>query len=137
MLEVVLAGALGVAVVLLLLAPLLTGARREPELLEPLPVEETRRGQALLALKDLEFDHATGKISDEDYGDLRSRFTGDALSVLRREAVDPAAALVAERRAVLEGRAAPRGACPSCGPRPEPDARYCSDCGAALAPPPA
>jgi hypothetical protein len=43
------------------------------------------RDRALAALKELEFDHRTGKISDEDYraqvGDLRRR-AADALRAL-------------------------------------------------------
>ncbi len=45
------------------------------------------RDRALSALKELEFDHRTGKISDEDYrttiGPLR-RQAGDALRALER-----------------------------------------------------
>ncbi|MGH3038901.1 MAG: hypothetical protein ACRDLZ_05770 [Gaiellaceae bacterium] len=46
------------------------------------------RDRALAALKELEFDHRTGKISDEDYrelvGPLR-RQAGEALRALERE----------------------------------------------------
>ena len=46
------------------------------------------RDRALAALKELEFDHRTGKISDEDYralvGQLR-REAGDALRALEHE----------------------------------------------------
>jgi len=60
---------------------------------EPAPVEPPperlalaeERDRALAALKELEFDHRTGKISDEDYrdlvGDLRRR-AADALKAL-------------------------------------------------------
>jgi hypothetical protein len=47
--------------------------------------QEERRDRALTALKELEFDHRTGKVSDEDYrrqiGDLR-RVAADALRAL-------------------------------------------------------
>ena len=46
-------------------------------------VEE--RDRALAALKELEFDHRTGKISDHDYRDL--------VGPLRRQAADALAAL--------------------------------------------
>jgi hypothetical protein len=60
---------------------------------EDVPVEppperlalEEERDRALAALKELEFDHRTGKVSDEDYrsmvGDLRRR-AADALKAL-------------------------------------------------------
>jgi hypothetical protein len=46
---------------------------------------EEERDRALAALKELEFDHRTGKVSDEDYramvGELR-RSAADALKAL-------------------------------------------------------
>jgi hypothetical protein len=65
------------------------------------------------ALRELEFDRQTGKISDSDYGTLKARYTEEALTVMR---------------AAGSGSAA----CPNCGPRPEADATFCSDCGARL-----
>jgi hypothetical protein len=56
--------------------------------LEPAPERlalEEERDRALAALKELEFDHRTGKVSDEDYramvGELR-RSAADALKAL-------------------------------------------------------
>ena len=53
-------------------------------------VEE--RDRALVALKELEFDHRTGKVSDEDYralvGPLRRR-AAEALRALEREQAAP------------------------------------------------
>jgi hypothetical protein len=47
-----------------------------------------RRDRALAALKELEFDHRTGKVSDEDYGAL--------VGPLRREAAEALKALESE-----------------------------------------
>jgi hypothetical protein len=86
-------GAVLAAVCVIFVArPLLRPARgREDELGAPTPEEEARlrlleeRDRALAALKELEFDHRTGKISDEDYrslvGPLR-REAGEALRAL-------------------------------------------------------
>jgi hypothetical protein len=56
---------------------------REPDARRLELAEE--RDRALAALKELEFDHRTGKVSDEDYrvlvGDLRRR-AAEALHVL-------------------------------------------------------
>jgi hypothetical protein len=82
---------------------------------------------AIAALKEIEFDHATGKLSESDYTSLKSQYTAEAVTALRaREANDDP--VEAEIRRV---RAQTR-VCPECGPRPEPAARYCSRCGAAL-----
>lgn len=131
MLELVLVAALALAVILLVVSPL-AGRAPTPGFEDPLPVEETRRGRALLAIKDLEFDHATGKLSDEDYSALKGRFTRDALQVLREEAADPAESLVAQRRALLDGAVATAKVCPDCGPRPEDEPIFCSSCGRRL-----
>jgi hypothetical protein len=70
-----------------------------------------RQSHAVDALRELEFDRETGKISDSDYEPLKARYTEQALAVMRA------------------GTAA---VCEKCGPRPERDAEFCSNCGAAL-----
>lgn len=67
---------------------------------------------AVEALRELEFDRATGKISDSDYESLKARYTRSVLKIMR---------------------AGDRPVCERCGPRPEPDAAYCSSCGTSLA----
>jgi len=137
MLELAAVAALALVVLWLVLAPLVTGRGPVEFPDEPPPIEETRQGQTLLALKEIEFDHATGKLSDADYGSLKAKYTELALAALVPEDTDPAEALVAARRAALNGASlsgAP--ACPACGPRPERDARYCSACGRPIEPVP-
>lgn len=63
---------------------------------------------AVDALREIEFDKETGKLSESDYDALRVSYTERALEELR-DGVRPV--------------------CPSCGPRPETDARFCSNCG--------
>src|SRR6266480_4118831 len=43
------------------------------------------RAVALRALKEIEFDRATGKLSDADYDALKTRYTAEALAALRAE----------------------------------------------------
>ena len=82
---------------------------------EPATVSPARRlgragsSPALDALRELEFDRQTGKISDSDYVPLKARYTEQALAVMR---------------------AGNAPVCERCGPRPEADAEYCSNCGA-------
>jgi hypothetical protein len=110
----------GVAGVLLVLQPLFRPPRtwRLPEPLDP---EETPRGVALTALKEIDFDRETGKLSDTDYQFLKAKYTAAALDALRAEAAGAPAS---------EGESRP--ACRTCGPRPEPDAVFCSTCGLRL-----
>ena len=83
--------------------------------------------EAVVALREIEFDRATGKLSDSDYGELKTRYTEHALTAMRGSAsdsadVDPAEAAVRAFRLRLKE-------CVTCGPRPEPDAVFCSNCG--------
>jgi hypothetical protein len=91
---------------------------------------------ALTALKEIEFDRETGKLSDADYAYLKEKYTAAALEALRAEGPDDIEAMVAARVRVLRSASAPSpGAmvCAACGPRPEPDAVFCSGCGVRLA----
>jgi hypothetical protein len=124
----------------LVLRPLL-GPPKAPDLVEePLDQEETPKGVALLALKEIEFDRETGKLSDADYQYLKDKYTAEALERLRAEEASgvpgDVEAMIAHRVRALRSAAAttPPGApaCYSCGPRPEPDAMYCSSCGGRL-----
>lgn len=84
------------------------------------------RAVALRALKEIEFDRATGKLADGDYEALKQRYTAEALDALRDDVPAPAPAPAARA-------AHPAKTCPTHGPRPESDAAFCSECGRRLA----
>jgi ribosomal protein L40E len=117
--------------------------------------EEKRR--VLRALKDLEVEHALGKIDDADYEALVARYRADAKAVMRemdreigplrteaeriareylgkRGLVDGEAAAPTEATAgQAESKTAPdRAACAKCGASNESDAAFCKKCGAAM-----
>ena len=94
----------------------------------PAPTSTDEHGEAVAALREIEFDHATGKLSESDYAALKTQYTSEAVAAMRaREGTGDDAAEAEIRRARAQTRV-----CPACGPRPEPGARYCSRCGAAL-----
>ncbi len=133
--------------------PLLKGRWDE----EPEPVlsdeseELYRRKESIYsALKELEFDYKTGKLSEQDYRELDARYKAEALEIL--EAIDEAekpqpkasrtkkpraAASAPARRSSPAGAAAstaPAGssgsvACGSCGRVNPAGARFCASCG--------
>jgi hypothetical protein len=89
---------------------------------------------AILALREIEFDRATGKLSDNDYAELRRTYAERALREIRAvkpEQAAPAAPLDPIEARVRAYRMTHRE-CPTCGLRPEPDAIYCSTCGGYL-----
>ena len=142
LLEAALAVAVGFLALGILLTPLVRPQGTTPVADEPLDPEETPKGVALTALKEIEFDRATGKLSDADYEQLKTRYTAAAVEALREEAASSAAddveAMIAGRLRSLRftGASTPRAPeCPTCGPRPEPDAVFCSSCGFRLEPP--
>ena len=138
--EVTAAVLLGALALWLVLWPMFSRTPAAPRPVEPPDPEETARGVALTALKEIEFDRETGKLSDEDYRFLKEKYTAQALEALRAEegerAADDVEAMIARRVRALRSAAAsaPPDAlvCPSCGPRPEPDAAFCSTCGSRL-----
>lgn len=95
---------------------------------------------AVQALREIEFDRATGKLSDTDYAQLKAQYTTAALAELRAQTAVPTAESAAaagvsgeEVEAVIQAYRDRRRECVTCGPRSEPDAVYCSTCGRYLA----
>ncbi len=105
---------LALAALSFVLYPLLVsdGAASDEIALPSQPVRETNRSDAIDALREIEFDRATGKLSDSDYDSLKSTYT---------------------QRAVDAMRSGDFVVCPRCGPRPEKAAAFCSRCGERLA----
>ena len=68
-----------------------------------------RRTRALAALKELEFDHRTGKISDADYRRLLPDLRREAAEVLQELEPPPAPSHTAVRRRRRKRAAAPTG----------------------------
>ena len=140
-LEVIAAALVALAVVAVISGPLARGSVILPTGVDdPEEMDDTPKGIALAALREIEFDRATGKLSDEDYASLKSKYTAEALVILRSETVgapaaapdplaDPVEGLIAQRVRQLQGLAVH---CPACGARPESDAIFCSSCGRSL-----
>src|SRR2546423_6094297 len=72
---------------------------------------------ALRALKEIEFDRATGKLSDADYEQLKAKYTEQALIALRGAGALPLGASPRIHEPQITGLT-----CPEHGARPEPDA---------------
>ena len=97
------------------------------------PVRVTARlnegDSAVMALREIEFDRATGKLSDADYAELKARYTREAIEAMRRAPATAGAPSDDEIEAAVRAYRESHGVCPVHGPRPEPDAAYCSECG--------
>ena len=123
MLEFAIGAILALAVVAFVLYPLLVTSAPAARAAEA--PEEIPGSTAVEALREIEFDRQTGKLSDSDYAALKASYTERALAELRADQSQPASP--------AKDAPVPRRACPDHGKRPESDAAYCSECGRYLA----
>jgi len=133
MLALALGTLLAVGALAYVLLPLLfgTGTGRPARAVLASPLGRARESDAVVALREIEFDRATGKLSDADYAELKTRYTGRALEAMRAEKGEGAKIDDVVEAAVMAVRARMKS-CTNCGPRPEPDAVFCSNCGTYL-----
>jgi len=111
-----------------------TGRRRK---------ELEREKQALLkALKELDFDHQMGKVSEKDFADISATYRGRAIRVMRqlddagRDYEAMIAADLGKRMQTppeTKAAAAPEPEkCAKCSTRNDSDAEFCKKCGSKL-----
>ncbi len=96
-------------------------------------VWQREKAVALVAIKEAEFDHATGKLTDDDYQILRGDYEERALNAMDQlDRLQPADAASA---ASGEGPAAIGDAvfCTDCGRAFGSEDRFCGGCGAGRA----
>jgi hypothetical protein len=124
--------------------------------------ESRRKDMALAALKEIEFDRATGKLDDADYESMKSRYTAEALEAIRdadaaaapvprepalaraqvpvgvgagADGADGAAALADPVEALVAARrkaSKGRKFCTECGAELEGTGKFCVECGAGM-----
>jgi hypothetical protein len=125
-----------IALLWLIVQPMVLPSTASEQLYDPPDMEETDRGRALLALREIEFDQATGKLSDEDFAELHARYTLAAVAAIE---ADPADRTGVAANDAIEGMIAARVAtitdgatrfCEQCGGRHLADAAFCATCGA-------
>ena len=121
---------LGLVAAAFVLRPLLRG-RKGASAVRAAPAGQPVHPTAPDELAELELDRAMGRVSEADFqkwrGELESDIApGDEARPQVRDTSARAEALI------RQWREAPRPTCPNCGRRPEPAARYCSNCGTAL-----
>ena len=87
---------------------------------------EQEKALVLRSIKELEFDRAMRKVSDQDFADIGGRLRARALEIMQ--------ALEAPETQVVRktDKAESRTSCPSCDRPVDADARFCKHCGAKL-----
>lgn len=118
---------------------------RQPMRADTLTAE---REAVVAALRELDFDHTTGKIAEEDYAAQRAALVAQGVALLKQldeiSNQSPAQALDDELEAAIRAARAQMATapsvsrpaalrCPQCNQPHQPDDRFCSKCGATLA----
>jgi hypothetical protein len=103
---------------------------------------EREKMLVLRSIKELEFDHAMGKLSQKDFDEMSGRLRTRAITLMRQLELDPDGYKSTIERE-LEGRlksariapAAPAAtrACAACSTANDADAAFCKKCGARIA----
>lgn len=134
--------------------PLLHQKRLKLAIAGSAKVSDADQHQAsLLALRDLEFDHRTGKVTDEDYAGLRADLLAQAAATIdvkdkraanvdalieqavrgrRQTNVDSLIEEAVRSRRQTHGEGQTANFCPKCGRKARADDRFCAGCGASL-----
>ena len=94
---------------------------------------------ALQALRELEFDHAMGKLDEGDYHSLKDRLEKRALAAMSgreemmcRRQTEQEVRTAASPQPIVQDRAIAVRFCPECGARNRRAYNFCADCGATL-----
>jgi hypothetical protein len=91
-----------------------------------------KRKDILSAIRDLDFDFSTGKVTEDDYSTLRAQLVAEAaLHIQPEKSVedDQLEAMISARKTSLS-----KGLdCSHCGKKITAGSRYCSQCGTAMA----
>jgi hypothetical protein len=149
MLELVTGTVIALVVLALILEPLLrphvagvsawAAAGDEGDFVE-LEELESPKVQALLALREIEFDRATGKLSETDYAQLKQQYSTSALKAIEaEEALGTSQAPTPvgdgdEAEALIQRAKAHRPTdCPTCSHPLVSGSLFCSNCGRSLA----
>jgi len=102
---------------------------------------EREKASLLKALKELDFDHQMGKVSDKDFADISAIYRGRAIRVMRqlddagRDYEAMIAADVGKKLATAgvepstSATKAEPEKCAKCGTRNDSDAEFCKKCG--------
>ena len=105
---------------------------------------EREKTLVLRSIKDLEFDHAMGKVSDKDFAEMSARLRSRAARLMRqldagssyREEIEKEISTRVGRALSgapgEPGRVRPTKVCVDCRTENDPDARFCKSCGSKL-----
>ena len=129
----------------LLIGAVVSPLFRKDDSLESAIIEETewdllqRKKEVVLGnIQDLDFEYKCGKLSEEDYKQIRTQMGAEAAGVLRQideiEASQDLDALIRREVSLRRSRteASTQIACPACGASNPITNKFCAECGVKL-----
>jgi type II secretory pathway component PulM len=110
--------------------------RRRPAV-KPLTRHEAlhqERRDIVRAIRELDFDHRTGKINDEDYQRVRADYVQRGAQILRElnEAGEPSVDAAIEKRVAALRATSDAQTCPACNKTIHAGDKFCPHCGQRL-----
>lgn len=88
---------------------------------------EERKETIYAAIKDIEFDHEMGKLSDEDFHELRQQYKQEAIALLKE--MDSIEKRPGARRGKSDGHVKAAQFCWQCGSQLASSDKFCPECG--------
>jgi len=100
----------------------------------PLDELRSKRDTTYSMLKEIEFDHESGVLTDKDYQDMETRYRQKAINILKEmDQKSKDTNLVDEvEKKVRELRRGKARFCSQCGSGISPEDHFCSQCGQSL-----
>lgn len=98
----------------------------------PLGRVEQRKDTLLQNIAELDFEHSMGKLSEDDYENLRGTLKAQAAEAIEQiDVLAETETLIGRKPQAAATQAAPKAAafCSACGTALAPGARFCSSCG--------
>ena len=124
----IIVGALALAAIAYIVAPVGRTRRSLTESIDESEAEEKKR-VALTGILDLEEERDGGKLSEKEFVDLRARYERDAVEALKELDTAPSGSDLESRLEREIAAARDKLRCGTCGAPREPDALHCASCG--------
>ncbi len=109
------------AVIAVISYPFFSKKKKPEEVLTEIDNEKTillkQKEYSYAAIKELEFDYNTGKISKEDYNILSNRYKAEAINIIRKLETEQTSKKVSKLF------------CTECGQKYKEDSQFCTNCG--------
>jgi hypothetical protein len=94
---------------------------------------EREKALVLRSIKELEFDHQMGKVSEADFVDIGGRLRARALALMQDiDRAGPETEVDATAGGNRKASRSARGVCAQCGTANDADAKFCKQCGQRL-----